>query len=218
MKKWIRLASVAGGLLGAVATFSSVNATEGIYFGLMADRTAIGGDFKGTSGLVSPNDVILLPEIEQGLGLGFILGMKIGPSLGFEISYLSSDRDAVWRSIPFNVEYSVLNLDILYYLKSGIPVEVYGILGMAVPDILVKRGSVGNNSQIGDVTYSGIGFNFGAGLDYYLNKNFSLGARLVYHSVDYNYAEGIATEGSIKNEIGGSGIGLMVNAIYHIGK
>lgn len=67
---------------------------DGLYLGVGIPYLQIGGEFEGDIYLVSEEGLVLVPEVDGGWGLGFIVGVIFqdadGLGGGVEISYLKS--------------------------------------------------------------------------------------------------------------------------------
>jgi hypothetical protein len=92
------------------------------------------------------------------------------------------------------------------------------LLGLGVHVLVVKDGSVNVfTGEVGDATYTGIGFNLGAGVDHYLSSSVSAGLGFVYRVVSYDQAEGVTDEGELDDPLSGNGYSLVFNLSYHVG-
>jgi opacity protein-like surface antigen len=213
MKKLISIAVLYGFLISAPA--SAVLANEGFYLGLGIPYNTIGGDFDGESVFVGASDLIIVPEIDGALGFGILGGYQANNGLAFELSYLASSHDAKWLGASGDVDYSVVNLDFKYNFSTDRPTQPYLLLGLGLHEVVVVDGSVSVSGQIGDATYTGTGFNIGAGVDQYVNPNVSIGLGLTYRIVEYDEAEGVVGKGKLDDSLNGDGFGLVLDAAYH---
>ena len=195
---------------------SEVLAKQGFYMGLGIPYNTIGGDFDGKSSLIGANDLIILPEIDGGLGLGILLGYGFTKDTALELSYFGTSHNAKFLGGSGDVDYNVLNLDLKFSFLTEQPTQPYLLFGLGFNQIAVKDGSVNLfTGQVGDGTFTGVGFNLGAGVDHYFTPNISLGAGLIYRIVRYDEAEGVTDSGSIDSKLNGDGFGLVLSTAYH---
>ncbi len=195
---------------------SEVLAKQGFYLGVGIPYNTIGGDFDGKTLLIGANDFIILPEIDGGLGLGILLGYGFTKEVALELSYFGTSHNAKFLGGSGDVDYSVFNLDLKYSFLTERPTQPYLLFGLGFNQIVVKDGSVDFfTGEVGDGTFTGLGFNLGAGVDHYFTPHFSVGAGLIYRIVRYDEAEGVTDSGSIDDELNGDGFGLVLSTAYH---
>lgn len=195
---------------------SEALAKQGFYMGLGIPYNTIGGDFDGKSSLIGANDLIILPEIDGGIGFGILLGYGFTKDMALELSYFGTSHNAEFLGGRGDVDYNVLNLDLKFSFLTEQPTQPYLLFGLGLNEIVVKDGSVNFfTGQVGDGTFTGGSFNLGAGVDHYFTPNISLGAGLIYRIVRYDEAEGVTDSGSINDKLNGDGFGLVISTAYH---
>ena len=150
------------------------------------------GDFNGTLQFTSvssnPNtspEVDSIPAIKRGYGWGALVGQREGP-WAIEVSFWRNDTTASYFSggatITDPASLQSLNFDLKRYLFTELPTQPFVSIGVSFPWLWVRDFSqlITSTAPIApvglpnDETISGIGFNFGAGLEIYLDNNFSL--------------------------------------------
>jgi hypothetical protein len=191
-------------------------AKTGIYMGLSLPYNTIGGDFNGDTALVGSSDIILIPSIDDGYGFGISLGITSGQFAG-EISYLRTTHDASFQGAKGDVEYNMVNLEGKYYFLAHKRTQPYLLWDLSFPWLTIVDGSVTlppSPPSVGDATLTGIGFNLGTGIAYYLHPRVSINAGINYRLVWYTRAEGVVEEGKLEDSIDGSGFNFNVGIAY----
>jgi len=198
-----------------IVTNGTALAEQGFYLGLNVPYTTIEGDFDGSSALVGTTDVIALPRIKGGIGLGLTAGFGIDNSAAFElevsetihnVNWLGSHGDATQRNVGLFFKYNFLSD------QAGQPFLTYGV---TYDQLVIRDGSINTSGDVGDATFSGWGMDFGAGYDYFFTPRCSIGGTVLYQYVEYNHAEGVSESGSPDNNLNGSGLAIMLSAAYH---
>jgi opacity protein-like surface antigen len=208
------LVLVLGGL-SLMGITSEVFAKQGFYLGLAIPYNTIGGDFDGETAFAGASDVIIVPKIDGAFGYGILAGYEANNGLAFELSYQGSKHNAKWMGGTGKVDYSVINLDLKYNFDASESTQPYVLVGINIDTLVVKDGSSTFSGQIGDATYTGAGFNLGAGVNQYVNPNVSIGLGLTYRLVAYDQAEGVVGKGKLDSSLNGDGFGLLLDAAYH---
>lgn len=165
---------------------------ERSYIGVIGTSADIDqfGDFNGTgifsfvpsSGGVTEED--LIPAITREFGWGVILGHREGPWAG-EISFWRSDHtgtnyvliNGAPTTITEPASLQAINIDFKRYFFTELPTQPFFDLGVSFPWLFVRQDSLlvsSTSTSVDDETISGIGLNLGAGLEIYLDQNFSL--------------------------------------------
>lgn len=167
------------------------------YIGIMGTSSDIDqwGDFNGTnsflsnsnsSGVSTDSELDFIPAITRSYGWGVLMGHREGPWAA-EVSFWRNDTTASYYSAGATISNPAslqsINIDFKRYLFTELPTQPFISIGLSVPWLWVRDFSylvntsttpytvVGNAS---DETISGVGFNLGAGLEIYLDNNFSI--------------------------------------------
>jgi hypothetical protein len=165
---------------------------ERTYIGGFATYAGIdnGGDFNGTLagtyGSAAPFEADLIPTISQNVGFAVLLGRREGPWAA-EVSYWNSNHSATFNNGNITYQgtatYQSINLDFKRYIFTQFPTQPFISMGISFPWLVVNDGSLygplpapypANSFFQSNATYTGIGFNLGAGLEIYLGQNFSI--------------------------------------------
>jgi hypothetical protein len=167
------------------------------YVGVMGISSTVDqwGDFNGTTGSIRgpvtvgsdlETETNFAPAIQRNEGFGVYLGHREGPWAA-EVSFWRSDHTGTYYegtasgTVTVTTPASLQAIDINFkrYFFTTLPTQPFINLGMSFPWLWVRQGSVVNDiSQQAawgnDETFSGIGFDLGAGLEIYLDNGFSL--------------------------------------------
>lgn len=145
------------------------------------------GDFNGTSFLtfnagstVATPEEDIVPSITRQFGWGVLLGHREGP-WACELSFMRSDHTATFISagpttITNPASLQAFNIDFKRYFFTQLPTQPFINLGVSFPWLWVHQGSflLSSPPTTNDETISGIGLNVGAGMELYLDNNFSI--------------------------------------------
>ncbi len=181
---------------------------ERSYIGVVATSADIDqyGDFTGTgtfsySGSATVSNAVtevdLIPSITRQFGFGVLVGHREGP-WACEISFWKSSHTATFiQAGPVTItnpaSLQALNIDLKRYFFTTLPTQPFINLGLSFPWLYVQDGSylvsssgTSNNNE----TISGIGFNIGAGMELYLDNNFSLIGGLYERFTEFDQING----------------------------
>lgn len=170
------------------------------------------GNFNGTdSGYYEPATIAaggvslveqdLIPAINRNFGFGVLVGHREGP-WACEVSFWRSDHTATYTGggpTTITTPASLQSIDINFkrYFFTQLPTQPFINIGFAFPWLWVRQASyayeVGNLSSpvfVDDETFSGIGFNLGAGLEIYLDNGFSIFGGVFQRWTGFNQVNG----------------------------
>lgn len=141
---------------------------------------------------ITPNpEVDFIPSITRKYGWGVLLGQREGP-WAVEVSFWRNDTTGSYFSggatVTTPASLQAINFDLKRYLFTELPTQPFISMGFSLPWLWVHNFSYildyqqppnpttgqYNVISVNDETISGIGFNLGAGLEIYLDNNFSL--------------------------------------------
>lgn len=219
-------------LAGSVsAVTKQPNVQKRYYIGINLPYNTIGGDFSKTS-LIEVRDtsnivteVLMTPELKDGMGFGITAGYtKVGLNhIGYsvELSYHRTSHDYAWSFYTGKATLSVVNFDFkgLYSLSV---VEPYLFLGIAIPWINIENGGglrangTYDLDKKTDAKYTGIGFNIGAGIEFFLTPSISFGGRAAYRWIRYSNVTGYSGKVSIQGGVKGSGMHICAGLTFNV--
>ncbi len=150
----------------------------------------------------------LIPSITRQFGWGVLFGHREGPWAA-ELSFWRSDHTATWigsngagGSITFTDPASLqaINIDFKRYFFTAFPTQPFISLGLSFPWLYVEDQSflVDTSTSppsivsLNNETISGIGFELGAGMELYLDNNFSLLGGLYERWTEFDQINGAA--------------------------
>ncbi len=195
---------------------SHAEAKNGFYMGLGAAYNTIQGDFDGASVLGGGTEEIILPDLDNAVGIDVLAGFGIGDAWAIEFNFMSSGHDGTWQGRNGDVSYNSFSVNGKYsFLPEG-SVQPYLLFGLSYNVLLIKNGATDLFfGQVADATLVGAGLNAGAGIDSYLSPNVSLNLGIMYRYVDYTEAEDVHQSGTISDGLDGSGFSLLLTTAYH---
>lgn len=195
---------------------SVAEAKKGFYAGVGITYNTIEGDFNDSGGLRNDSEIIILPEIDNALGIDILGGYGINDQWSIELNLMSSGHRGAWGGLRRDVNYSSFSVNGKYnFLSSGMtqPYLLFGISGNA---LRIKDGAQNiYTRETGDATLSGPGVSFGVGIDQYLTQQVSLNLGAMYRYVEYTDASGVDHNGSIDDRLNGSGFSFLLTTAYH---
>jgi hypothetical protein len=189
---------------------------ERTYIGILGISSDIDqfGDFNGTNSMVFQGsttvnngvtvtqnpEIDLIPSITRQFGWGVMVGHREGPWAA-EVSFVRSDHTAsfifagpITQTTPASLQ--AVNIDLKRYFFTEIPTQPFINIGVSFPWLWVRNFSYITDPtgtiilQQNDETISGIGFNLGAGLELYLDNNFSILGGLYQRWAEYDQING----------------------------
>lgn len=198
------------------AIISEAEAKKGFYMGLGAAYNTIQGDFDGASGLQGGTEIIILPDIDNAVGIDLLAGFGINDSWAIELNLMSSGHSGTWAGLKGDVSYVSFSINGKYSFAPSNTIQPYLLFGISGNALLIENGATDTfTSEVADATLSGSGLNLGVGIDDYLSPNVSLTLGFLYRYVDYDEAEGVHQSGTIDDGINGSGFSLLLTTAYH---
>lgn len=176
------------GIMGTSADIDQWNGFNGIHY-------------LGT-GTSSGNQTLdLIPSITRQFGWGALLGYREGPWAA-ELSFWRSDHTATFiNSTPVTftnpASLQSINFDLKRYFFTKLPLQPYVSIGLSFPWLWVRQFSYLTDTAVppniletDDETISGIGLNLGAGLEYYLEGDFSIFGGVVQRWTEFDQVTG----------------------------
>lgn len=198
----VTTAVLADDLLGEFFEGSSTDFIKSrVYIGAFGISSTIDqwGDFNGTI-IASHNsgtetELDLIPAIDRKFGWGALIGYRRGP-WAVEMSYWRSDHTATFNNgvtLTTPASLQSLNFDFKRYFFTQAPTQPFFQFGFSLPWLWVRQASsLVPSNLVDDETISGIGFNLGAGLEIYLDNNFSIMGGVIQRWTGFNQINGAA--------------------------
>ena len=206
-------------ILSAQDTVFSVGKT-GVYVSFSLPKTAIGGDFDGSSIVYTASEVNAVPKIDSKFAGSFGLGYR-GERFALEFTYSSTTNDATFLGYSADVEITSYGLNARSYTKpftlAGKTAQAYLLSGLVIAPLTVKEGSVSEEyygSIIGgDATYHSYGALLGLGLESALGQRLRVSADVGYRLLRYFSVTGAGGSATpIAEALSGSGFATSIGA------
>lgn len=199
-----------------LASIPEAEAKQGGYIGMGPVFNSIGGDFNGNSALQMDSEVIIVPKIDNGLGLDIRGGYGFTDAWALELNLMVSDHDGKWGNRKMDVTFVSFSINGKYSFFADTPTQPYLLFGISGNSLVIEDGATDIYSgEIDDASLSGPGLNFGFGIDHYVNPNMSLNMGFMYRVVDYTDADGVHHSAAIDDELNGNGFSFLLTAAYH---
>jgi len=197
--RWDRVCRLVFGglLLATLPTFIFADDSDDVnafvqsrtYIGILGTSVAFNGTGFGTTTLLNQSqyEVTLAPTLSQNFGWGLLLGRREGPYAA-EISFWQSVHQSSWngtypvagvpgtpygQTLEDTATFNSINLDFKRYFFTDIDIQPFLGLGVNIPWIDMNNASA-NTTTTGTATFEGIGFDLGAGVEYYLDPTISV--------------------------------------------
>jgi opacity protein-like surface antigen len=195
---------------------SDAEAKKGFYLGLGATYNTIEGDFNDTGGLRNDSEIIILPDINNALGIDLRGGYGFSDAWAIELNLMISEHNGTWRNFKGDVNFVSFSINGKYSFPSAVTTKPFLLFGISGNSVFIQDGAENTaTGEIADATLSGPGINLGAGIDQYLSPNVSLSLGVMYRYVEYVDAEGVDQSGTIDHGLDGSGISYLLTTAYH---
>jgi opacity protein-like surface antigen len=189
----------------------------GFFVGLSAVYTQIGGDFDGNTAFTATDGVTtvdaVVPDLDPGYGGRIAAGYRwkwAAVEASFERSQLDGS-DVLGDS--FDAVYSSFDLDGRLFLPSPSPrLKPSVIGGVALPFLDVEDGAVQTdgfgNATSKDSRFTGLGFDLGVGLDFYVTPHWSIDFLALYRWNRFDHLEAGAFDDDLPSDLSGDGLVL----------
>jgi len=180
--------------VSAVHAEDSSDVKDGWYLGLQAVDNSMSGDFDNSTYYLDPPELFDVPEVDDGTGFGFLLGVK-RDKIALELGYQRSSHDTTSSFIDMGsggnseASFNVIDLNFRYDIFAQNRFRPYVLLGVGFPWLTIED-SMLDGTSYEDETFTGIGFNLGAGVAYYLHPQWALTGGLIYRWNRFGSVEG----------------------------
>ncbi len=194
---------------------------EGPYIVGYVGYQNFGGDFNGDVILtgVDPSypDLILVPEVDDGIGFGAGLGYRFG-EFALEFNYMRTTHDADFPGSTIgDATLNLVNIDVKYFFMTDSPLQPMILVGLAIPWLDVGDGSIViATGESGDSNFTGVGLNLGGGVNYFLTPQVALTAQAGYRFLWFMDVKGASNDrANIRGDyLEGFGFFLMAGVSY----
>ncbi|HEX6883458.1 MAG TPA: hypothetical protein VF530_08765 [Planctomycetota bacterium] len=191
---------------------------QGLYIGAAVITAEYFGDLDdGDDGLLGPNDVVYLPELDVGAGGGLYLSYRWRMN-ELIVQYSQTEHDGESSLTSLDHESTVKTWDFLWrhYFMEQSPLQPYSVLGIGRSQIEIDNGTSDQAQTPGSFTEGaledGININVGAGIALYTLPWVSFWGQAMYRFNRYKTSDGI--DGEIPNtpDIDGDSLELSFGA------
>ena len=187
----VMLAVVAPARAQSKATAATGVAKEGTFLAVhgLLDTAVRGSQLDGTHFFSDGDQLLLLPYVHQGNGLGVAIGFR-GQRGAFEAGYERSRHRGSFLGVPGDATFNAINLDGKVSFAARHRVQPYGVLGLALTWLTVDDGAV-SRSSTGNASFSGPAINTGAGVSVFLNHRVAVEIGYAYRVLWFTRASGV---------------------------
>jgi hypothetical protein len=169
-------------------------AKTGIYVGAsgVPDFTLDGLTFDGASYYrqIDGDEIMILPRLARKTSVRGFAGFRSSRG-AFEVGYEQTTHPGTFLDSTGEAIFRSLNFDERIFLLTRGRIQPYGLLGLSLPWLTVKDGSV-LHEDVADASFRGFGVNSEAGVTVYMQPRvgFSVGYR--YRSMWFDSARGVS--------------------------
>ncbi len=185
--------------------------SSGFFLGVGLPQVEIGGDMDGETFVAGGGSAEVLPDQDDGDGIKYAIGYYFNGGT-FELSWVDTDHDGEWASIPFESNYRSLNMDIKLPVIGEERLRGLVIFGIGFSCVEVEDGST-DGVRVEDATFNGIDLRLGLGASYELTSRFVLQANLVRRIGSYDDVEGIV-DGDLGDDLDGDGNTISLELLW----
>ena len=168
-------------------------AKNGVYVGASAvpDFALDGVTFDGSSYYrqIGGDEIMILPRLEAKSTIRGTVGFRLTRG-SFEVGYERTRHDATFMDLHGEATFQTLNFDERIYVLTRGRVQPYGLLGLSVPWLTLKDGSV-LDDRVGDGTFRGLGVNTEAGVTVFPTSRVGLSVGYRYRAMWFDRAHGV---------------------------
>lgn len=182
-------------------------------------------------------EVYLLPSLQQNFGYGFLLGHR-EDAYAVELSYWASNHTALFGPATLNfpqnpppstgisqyegsATYQSINVDFKRYFFTEQNIQPFVNFGVGFPWINIANADMDAYGDVNSVTLAGLAFDFGLGLDYYLDPHFALQFTVIQRFASFSQFSGVTQQYNVVNQSPGAtsqdGSGLLFSLGTSVG-
>lgn len=186
--------------VGVFGQFASISDDPGIGFDGIA-----GVSRSYSSGVTTYS---LIPKIKDNYGFGGLVGYRRG-DYAAEVSYARSSHKAEYDGEYFwgttgtfqdTATYNAFNVNLKRYLFTYLPIQPYVLGGLCFPWLVVENATIIDGPEyswyINSASYSGMGFNLGVGLEFFVMPNVTITGGAIRRWNDFSHLRGASKQSS----------------------
>src|SRR5574341_1391548 len=120
-------------LIAAVVVLTVIpdaEAKKGFYMGFGVAYNTIDGDFNGSGVLRNDSDVIIVPDINDALGIDLRGGYGFTDAWAIELNLMISDHDGTWSNLKGDVNFVSFSINGKYSFPSPSMTQPYLLFGL----------------------------------------------------------------------------------------
>jgi hypothetical protein len=165
-------------------------AKTGAYIGFLASPGATfeGTSFDGDHFLYDTEQIVLIPRVSSGDGLGLVFGGRSDTS-GGEVTYVQAEHRASFAGLRGVAKSRIVTIDGKRFFISKKRVQPYITGGTVIPWLTVEKGAASMTEET-DATFVGVGFHGGGGVTGYLHRRIAISAGYTYRFVFFPRVKG----------------------------
>ena len=183
-------------------TYGAFSIKDGTYIGAFVTLNQMSGDFDDSTWGRSGSDIYDYPDVDNGTGLGVLLGFRAGRKMAVELGYQRSRHDASGEAYgDGDATYSEIDLNIKIDVFARDRIRPYILFGLGVPWLTVEDGLYTypyGPEDVEDETFVGFGLNIGAGAAYYFRPDLALTGGVIYR---WNRFSSVSGSGSLDDAL-----------------
>jgi hypothetical protein len=141
-----------------------------------------GGDFDGSTLIDLWRETISIPKLDPGIGFGGLIGFRDG-NYGLEFSFVTSSLTGTILDETDDTTLTTFSFYIKYWLTGALAFQPYLLLGVDMNLLSATDAAVLTEYPytVGDIDLSGVNFDLGAGISYYITPKIAINAGANIH-------------------------------------
>ncbi|MBN2019632.1 MAG: porin family protein [Sedimentisphaerales bacterium] len=182
---------------------SGFTVKQGFYIGAMYVNNSMSGDFDDTVFYTSGSKVYDVPDVDNGTGFGIVLGAR-GKDGAFELSYQRTNHDTSSSFVDIGdseATYNIIDLNFKFDVFARDRLRPYLLIGFGFPWLTIEDSMYDDDDgSYDDETFTGISFNLGAGLAYYLDPQWAITGGIIYRWNRFSSVEGKSLDDTLSEK------------------
>lgn len=184
---------------------------NGLYLGVLFAYNGMSGDFDDSVFYTNGSTVYDVPDVDDGMGFGLILGTRTSKG-ALELGYQRTSHDTnssfvdIGKSTAY---YNVIDLNFKFDVFAQKQLKPYFLVGLGIPWLTIEDSQT-NGVTYEDETFVGFDLNLGAGMAYYFHPQWAITGGVIYR---WNWFGSVDGE-SIDNSLLEKALGLTVGITY----
>lgn len=167
-----------------VSAETNSDTDESAYFGIIVENFKFGKDFDGNGAVTTVDNTdlgVIFPKFDSATGIGLAVGGRKG-KIGGDLIFLYAEPDAYYAGVKIDSKVQLIDLNFKYFFNDiDNNFQPYLMSGFFIPKFKINKGATdAGTNTLSPAKYTGLGLDFGAGMELKISEKFSVDASALY--------------------------------------